>query len=371
MKYLLVVGEASADEHASHLITALKNRDKDAVFAFIGGDLMQKASGVEPLVHYKEIAVMGFFSVFSILHKIKDTAQKLADTIVSFKPDMVVPLDYGGFNLRYTLPLAHKQGIPVYYYIPPKVWAWKSWRIKTLKKYVRESFVILPFEERYFSERGLSTHFLGNPSVESVGSYYDINRETRTKEAELTIALLPGSRKSEISKNFPIMLEAFDRINSSKKALVAVAPSIEPDFFSPWISGRSDVFFIKDKTYEILSKSHIAWVTSGTATLETALIGTPQVVCYRSSGRRMERWIFENFFPVKFFSLVNLILDSSLLQELLSDRMTAENIVNTTQNILSDTSFIENGYVQLRSLVGREKVSERVADKILSIHKEL
>lgn len=364
MKYLLVVGEASADEHASRLITALKEKDPQAKFAFIGGDLMAKAANTSPVLHYREIAIMGFIAIITHWGRIKKAASTLQEVLDTFRPDIVIPVDYGGFNLRYTLPMAHKRGILVYYYIPPKVWAWRSSRVKTLKHYIQKSFVILPFEESYLRSRGLDAYFVGNPSVESVGAFYNTNKDHRSREQRIVIALLPGSRKGEIAKNLPIMLKAIDLLPFGKEILLAGAPGIDSSYYNPWISSRLDITLLHQQTHSILSRSHIAWVTSGTATLETALIGTPQVVCYRSSGLRLERYVFEKLFPISHFSLVNLVLQQSLVPELLSDRVTPEALRDVSLQILSDSSKIEEGYDRLRNLLGVHPVASRVADLI-------
>ena len=335
MKYLLIAGEASGDEHGARLIASLKAVDAKVAFAFIGGDKMAQQAGVAPLYHYREIAVMGFTSVLRSMRKIRLAARLLQEEMRSNPPDVVIPIDYGGFNLRYTLPMAHRHGVPVVYYIPPKVWASRRRRIKRLRSYTDLCLTILPFEADYLSQRGVNARYVGNPSIQSVGELLDSNAKL-CDTARPYIALLPGSREAEIARNLPIMCQAIDRLPAPWRAVIAGAPSIDSEHYAPYLSERIEL--VTDETLPLLAGASAALVTSGTATLETALIGTPQVVAYRLPAGRLARWAFDHILPIRYFSLVNLIAESPVVEELLGDAVTPQRLVQALMPLLDRES---------------------------------
>ena len=331
MKYLLIAGEASGDEHGARLIASLRAVDAEAAFAFIGGDKMAQQAGVAPLYHYHEIAVMGFTSVLRSMRKISHAAQLLREEMTSNPPDVVIPIDYGGFNLRYTLPMAHCHGVPVVYYIPPKVWASRRRRIKRLRRYTDLCLTILPFEADYLSQRGVSARYVGNPSIQSVGKLLESNAKL-CDTARPYIALLPGSREAEIARNLPIMCQAIDLLPAPWRAVIAGAPSIDRERYTPYINERIEL--VTDETLPLLAGASAALVTSGTATLETALIGTPQVVAYRLPTGRLARWAFDHLLPIRYFSLVNLIAECPVVEELLGDKVTPQRLAQALTPLL-------------------------------------
>ena len=361
MKYLLIAGEASGDEHGARLIASLKAVDAKVAFAFIGGDKMAQQAGVAPLYHYSEIAVMGFTSVLRSMSKIRLAARLLQEEMRSNPPDVVIPIDYGGFNLRYTLPMAHRHGVPVVYYIPPKVWASRRRRIKRLRRYTDLCLTILPFEADYLSQRGVSARYVGNPSIQSVGELLDSNAKL-CDTARPYIALLPGSREAEIARNLPIMCRAIDRLPAPWRAVIAGAPSIDPAHYSPYLSERIEL--VTDETLPLLAGASAALVTSGTATLETALIGTPQVVAYRLPAGRLARWAFDHILPIRYFSLVNLIAESPVVEELLGDAVTPQRLVQALTPLLDRESTAYQKQQAQYSMVRQRLDPSRVASQV-------
>ena len=361
MKYLLIAGEASGDEHGARLIASLKAVDAKAAFAFIGGDKMAQQAGVAPLYHYREIAVMGFTSVLRSMRKIRLAARLLQEEMRSNLPDVVIPIDYGGFNLRYTLPMAHRHGVPVVYYIPPKVWASRRRRIKRLQSYADLCLTILPFEADYLSQRGVTARYVGNPSIQSVGKLLDSNAKL-CDTARPYIALLPGSREAEIARNLPIMCRAIDLLPAPWRAVIAGAPSIDRAHYTPYLSERIEL--VTDETLPLLAGASAALVTSGTATLETALIGTPQVVAYRLPVGRLARWAFDHLLPIRYFSLVNLIAESPVVEELLGDAVTAQRLVQALTPLLDrESTAYQTQQAQYRMVRQRLEPS-RVASQV-------
>ena len=361
MKYLLIAGEASGDEHGARLIASLKAVDAKAAFAFIGGDKMAQQAGVAPLYHYSEIAVMGFTSVLRSMSKIRLAARLLQEEMRSNPPDVVIPIDYGGFNLRYTLPMAHRHGVPVVYYIPPKVWASRRRRIKRLRRYTDLCLTILPFEADYLSQRGVNACYVGNPSIQSVGKLLDGNAKL-CDTARPYIALLPGSREAEIARNLPIMCRAIDRLPAPWRAVIAGAPSIDSEHYTPYLSERIEL--VTDETLPLLAGASAALVTSGTATLETALIGTPQVVAYRLPAGRLARWAFDHILPIRYFSLVNLIAESPVVEELLGDAVTAQRLVQALTPLLDRESTAYQKQQAQYSMVRQRLDPSRVASQV-------
>ena len=361
MKYLLIAGEASGDEHGARLIASLKAVDAKAAFAFIGGDKMAQQAGIAPLYHYREIAVMGFTSVLRSMRKIRLAAHLLQEEMRSNPPDVVIPIDYGGFNLRYTLPMAHRHGVPVVYYIPPKVWASRRRRIKRLQSYTDLCLTILPFEADYLSQRGVTARYVGNPSIQSVGKLLDSNAKL-CDTARPYIALLPGSREAEIARNLPIMCRAVDLLPAPWRAVIAGAPSIDRAHYTPYLSERIEL--VSDETLPLLAGASAALVTSGTATLETALIGTPQVVAYRLPAGRLARWAFDHLLPIRYFSLVNLIAESPVVEELLGDAVTPQRLVQALNPLLDrESTAYQTQQAQYRMVRQRLEPS-RVASQV-------
>ena len=362
MKYLLIAGEASGDEHGARLIASLKAVDAEAAFAFIGGDKMAQQAGVAPLYHYREIAVMGFTSVLRSMRKIGHAAQLLREEMTSNPPDVVIPIDYGGFNLRYTLPMAHRHGVPVVYYIPPKVWASRRRRIKRLKSYTDLCLTILPFEADCLSQRGVSARYVGNPSIQSVGELLASNAKL-CDTARPYIALLPGSREAEIARNLPIMCQAIDLLPAPWRAVIAGAPSIDRERYTPYINERIEL--VTDETLPLLAGASAALVTSGTATLETALIGTPQVVAYRLPAGRLARWAFDHLLPIRYFSLVNLIAECPVVEELLGDKVTPQRLAQALTPLLdregSAYQAQQAHYDEVRQRLDPSRVASQVA----------
>ena len=323
MRYFLVAGEASGDLHASALIRALKAEDPEASFAFMGGDKMAAAAGILPVVHYRDVAFMGVVSVLKNYRTIRRRAERVQEALRAFAPDVVIPVDFADFNIRYILPLAQELAIPSVYYILPKLWAWRAGRIKQLRRYLSHALSILPFEVDYFRAQGLSVSYVGNPCVDAQLSYEAEHPEPIAREADL-LALLPGSRKAELLENLPLMLQAAEaHLEAGGRVALAAAPGMTKEDYAPYLSAYPQVELVWGDSYGLMRRAARAAVTSGTATLETALAGCPLVVCYGMGGRRALRWIFEHCFRVRYVSLVNLILDRPAVPELLGDRLSA------------------------------------------------
>ena len=370
MKYYLIVGEASGDLHASHLMRALQKEDSEAQFRFFGGDLMSEVGGTR-VRHYKELAYMGFIPVLMHLPTIFRNLAFCKQDIAQWKPDAVILVDYPGFNLKIAKHL-HKElvkrqkellsagqtpsirggagaGPQVFYYISPKIWAWKEWRIRSIKRDIDKLFSILPFEVNFYERKHhYPIHYVGNPTAHEVKEYKASLNTTEGKEASESgmtplqlegsgetpiIALLAGSRKQEIKDNLPAMIEAATPYATEYQLVVAGAPAIDDEFYAPFIEGKP-VTLVKNQTYKLLSQATAALVTSGTATLETALFNVPQVVCYKTPVPRLVRFAFNHVIKCKYISLVNLIADREVVQELLADRFSVENIRNELRRLL-------------------------------------
>lgn len=365
MRYYLIVGEASGDLHASRLMRSLKNADELAEFRFFGGDLMA-AEGGTLVKHYRDLAYMGFVPVLFHLNTIFKNMAFCKRDIVAWNPDVVILVDYPGFNLNIAKFVHAKTRIPVYYYISPKIWAWKEWRIKRIKRDVREMFSILPFEVPFYEEKHkFPIHYVGNPTAQEVAEFrasYDETREEFCAANGLdadrpVIALLAGSRKQEIKDNLPAMIEAAEKFVDYQMVL-AGAPSIDDGYYERFIKG-TPVKLVKDSTYQLLSHSSAALVTSGTATLETALFDIPQVVCYETPVPKFIRFAFNHIIKVKFISLVNLIADREVVPELLADRFTTDNILSALRRILPGGAGHEQMLADYREV--RQKLGDTVA----------
>ena len=348
MKYYLIAGEASGDLHASHLITSLIKEDPDAEFRFFGGDNMQAAAGARGTLvrHYRDLAYMGFIPVLLHLHTIMKGMRQCKQDILSYQPDCVIFVDYAGFNLNIAKYLNKMRVSPpaggswrgaLYYYIAPKIWAWKEYRIKNFKRDIDEMFCILPFEKEYFEgKHHYPIHYVGNPTADEVRQFKSTNDQI-DNVANYELLLLPGSRRQEIKDNLPAMLEAAKPFADDYKIVIAGAPGIEPEYYAPFISdNKASIVF--GKTYELLNKATAALVTSGTATLETACFRVPQVVCYKTPVPRLMRWAFNHIIKCKYISLVNLIADKEVVQELFADRFSVENIRKELEKILPGSS---------------------------------
>ena len=361
MKYYLIVGEASGDLHASHLMRSLQQEDPEAQFRFFGGDLMSAVGGTR-VRHFKELAYMGFIPVLLHLPTIFRNLKFCKQDITQWRPDAVILVDYPGFNLKIAKYLhkerikAQKESITiqnpslrgregvfpqVYYYISPKIWAWKEWRIRNIKRDVDQLFSILPFEvDFYENKHHYPIHYVGNPTAHEVRTFKALSLEKDKAplfsegqgEAPL-IALLAGSRKQEIKDNLPAMIEAATPYASDYQLVVAGAPSIDEDYYAPFIEGKP-VTLVMNQTYELLSRATAALVTSGTATLETALFEVPQAVCYKTPVPRLIRFAFNHIIKCRYISLVNLIADREVVPELLADRFSVENIRNELRRLL-------------------------------------
>ncbi len=369
MKYYLIVGEASGDLHASRLMQSLMQYDPEAEFRFFGGDLMAKVGGTR-VKHYRELAYMGFVPVLLHLPTIFKNMKMCKEDIMRWKPDAVILVDYPGFNLNIAKFVKKNTKIPVYYYISPKIWAWKEWRIKAIKRDVREMFSILPFEVPFYEKKhNYKIHYVGNPTAEEVDNFRHVYSESKEDfcqrnglSSKPIIALLAGSRKQEIKDNLPSMLEAA-RHFEDYQMVVAAAPSITESYYKKFL-GNSEAKLVKTQTYELLSHATVALVTSGTATLETALLNVPQVVCYETPVPKLIRFAFKHIIKVRFISLVNLIADKEIVQELLADRFSIRNIANELYRILPGQISRERmlaNYQLVRDRLGNEVAPDNAA----------
>jgi len=376
MKLFLIAGEASGDLHGSNLIKALIQKDSSIDIRFWGGDLMEKAASRKPEKHYKALAFMGFVEVVMNLGRIVQNFKKCREDILVFQPDALVLIDYPGFNLRMA-KWAKSQGIIVYYYISPKVWAWKESRVYKIKKYVDTLFTIFPFETAFFKKYDMEVEYVGNPLVDAIADYRVLrelrepqypNSQYPEKSEKPIVAILPGSRRQEVSTKLPVMLEAAGKF-SEYQFVIAGAPSLEETFYAPFIEGY-DAKILFGKTYEILESAEAALVTSGTATLETALFGVPQVVCYIASP--ISYTIAKRLIKIKFISLVNLIFDREVVRELIQDACNVDQVVEELSYVLrggKKRAQQEQDCATLIAMLGNGSASEKVAEKILATGK--
>ena len=374
MKYYLVAGEASGDLHASNLMQSIKKKDKDAEFRFFGGDLMQMAGGTL-VKHYRELAYMGVIPVILNARTILNNLALCKRDIAEYNPDVVVLIDYPGFNLKVAKHVKTKLNIPVFYYISPKVWAWKEYRVKSFKKYVDEMLCILPFEVDFFKKHQYDVHYVGNPTVDAIEnreykdeSFSDFINANNLPDKPV-IALLSGSRKQEISGNLPSMLESVKGFADGYQFIIAGAPGIDHDFYNEYISQYPDVTVLFDQTYRILAQSDAALVTSGTATLETALLNVPQVVCYRMPAPKLSHWAFENILHTPYISLVNLICGHEVVKEYFAKTFTVDNIRRELHQLLHVKSYRQNmlnNYKEMKEILGDPGASDRAAEIVIS-----
>ena len=369
MKYYLIAGEASGDLHASHLMRELQKADPQAQFRFFGGDMMQDVGGTR-VRHYRELAYMGFIPVLLHLRTIMRNMAMCKADIRQWQPDVVILVDYPGFNLSIARFVKSHTGIPVFYYISPKIWAWNEWRIKSIKRDVDEMFSILPFEVPFFEQKHhYPIHYVGNPTAGEVRQFKASYTETFSGFAtrhqlsqKPIIALLAGSRRQEITDNLPAMIQAASRFHDYQLVL-AGAPGIDTSQYSRLIEGTG-VSLVHNDTYALLSHATLAVVTSGTATLETALFGVPQVVCYKTPLPRFIAFCRRHVLKVKYISLVNLIADEEVVTELVADTFSAENIARCLADIMPGETGRQrmlDGYRRVHDLLGDSNAPENAA----------
>ena len=374
MKYYLIAGEASGDLHASNLMLSLKKLDKEADFRFFGGDLMEAAGG-KLVKHYREMAFMGVIPVLLHAPAILRNLALCKEDIARFHPDVVILVDYPGFNLKMAAYVKRELGIPVHYYISPKVWAWKEYRVKSFKKYVDVMLCILPFEVDFFKKHQYRVHYVGNPTVDAIAQreYKDetFNQfvTAHNLEEKPVIALLAGSRKQEIRNNMPAMLEAVKGFADGYQFIIAGAPGIDSTFYEAYDRSFPQVKVLFNQTYRILAQSDAALVTSGTATLETALLHVPQVVCYRMALPRLTYWGFTHILHTPWISLVNLISGREVVKELFAKYFTVDNIRKELHQLLHVQRYRQNmldNYREMQQTLGDPGASDRAAGIIYS-----
>ena len=376
MKYYLIVGEASGDLHASRLMLSLKKEDPHAEFRFFGGDLMSAVGGTR-VRHYRELAYMGFVPVLLHLRTILGNMKMCKRDIVEWGPDVVILVDYPGFNLGIAKYVRAHTRIPVYYYISPKIWAWKEWRIKSIRRDVSEMFSIRPFEVDFYEDKHhYPIHYVGNPTAEEVAEFKESHGETfdefcrdNALDTRPIIALLAGSRRQEVKDNLPAMIEAASAFADRYQLVLAKAPSLDDDYYAPFLEGK-DVRAVGGKTYDLLAHSTAALVTSGTATLETALFGVPQTVCYKTPVPRLIRFAFNHVIKVPFISLVNLIAGREVVSELFAERFTVSQIREDLRSVLPGGSRREamlDGYAAVAERLGHTSAPDNAAREMVKL----
>ncbi len=378
MKYYLIVGEASGDLHASNLMKAIKAADSAAEFRFFGGDLMSAVGG-ERVRHYRDTAFMGFVPVLLHLRSIFSNMSMCKKDIVAWNPDVLILVDYPGFNLSIAEYIHKNTDIPVFYYISPKIWAWKEHRIKNIKRDVDELFSILPFEIEFFEKKhDYKINYVGNPCVDAVDAFLRGNPEERASfmrrnaiPDKPVVALLAGSRKQEITANLPVMLQAMKDF-PGYQPVIAGAPGIDKDFYKPYLEDGACIVF--GETYNILNNAHAALVTSGTATLETGIFRVPQVVCYATPMARLYSWLKKRFLKVQYVSLVNLIAGREVVRELVAADMCLENVKAEIGKLLpadsKERAAMLNEYDRMLDILGEPGASYRAARKMVTLLKE-
>lgn len=367
MKYYIVAGEASGDLHASNLMKALKNKDSQAEFRFWGGDLMAEVAGHSPVKHYRDLAFMGFLEVALNLRTILNNIKFCKKDLAHYRPDVLILVDYPGFNLRLA-QFAKEKGIRVVYYISPQLWAWKEGRVQKIRKYVDDMLVILPFEKNFYLKHQVEAHFTGHPLLDALQNLPKLDesafRSSHNLDERRIIALLPGSRKQEILKMLDIMLSVRPHFHEYQ-FVIAGAPGMTADVYQQYLD--KDVHLIANQTYNLLRCSHAALVTSGTATLETALLGVPEVVCYRSS--RLSYEIAKRVVKdLKYISLVNLIMDEEIVTELIQTELNTHNLVSELRKLVEGDGREKmlNDFQRLQAALGGAGASDKAADVIIN-----
>lgn len=367
MKYFLIAGEASGDLHAANLMVALHEKDPQALFVGLGGDKM-RAQGCHLYVDYREMAYMGFVAVFKNLGKIKRNFQIAQKALLQEQPDVLILIDYPSFNLK--IAKYCKKHLPktkIIYYIPPKIWAWKEWRVHQITRYCDRILGIFPFEPAFYAKYGYKCQYVGNPTADSIQSWRLEARGNEAKGKE-TIAILPGSRKSEISKCLPTMLAAARKVAGERyRVVVTAAPGIDDTFYTPYLHGEE----LTRDTYALLNNALAAVVNSGTATLETALIGCPQTVVYHVTGSKfLEKLLKPIVFKIKYFTLVNIIPNKEVIQELVASRFTQENIEKELGRLVVDEDYrakMIREYDALWQILGEKSAAKSAAEVIVSL----
>ena len=369
MRYYLIAGEPSGDLHASRLLKALKVHDPQAEFRYFGGDLMA-AEGGTLVKHYRELAYMGFIPVLLHLPTILRNMKMCKEDIKSWHPDVVILVDYPGFNLDIAKFVKAQAICPVYYYIAPKIWAWKEYRIKAIRRDIDELFSILPFEIEFFEQKHhFPIHYVGNPTMNEVEEFlatetpFDIIPDSSKK----IIAILAGSRQQEIKDNLPAMVEVA-RAYPQYQFVVAAAPGIEQTYYDKFVKD-TDVLIVRNQTYALLRSAHAALVTSGTATLETCLFNVPQVVCYETPLPVIAGWVRRRMLHVKYVSLVNLIANREVVPELVADTFSVENIKSELAKILdgNERRKMLDGYAEVRHILSEKNAPDFAAQTIYKL----
>lgn len=369
MKYYLIAGEASGDLHGSNLMAELKKKDEDAKFRFWGGDFMLRQSD-NIAVHYKDIAFMGFVEVLQNLGRIFRNINLCKKDIIKYNPDAIILIDYPGFNLRIA-GFAKKEGFRVYYYISPKVWAWKQSRVKKIKKFVDKMFVILPFEVEFYRKNNFDVYYVGNPVLDSIEEKrkYFLSKKDFISKNKLSgkpiIALLPGSRKQEIKKMLPVMSELASKYPEHQLTICAVR-NLPAELYLSYLPENSNIKIVFDQTYELLSHSVAAIVTSGTATLEVALLNVPEVVCYLAN--ELSYQIGKRIVSVPYISLVNLIMEKEIVRELIQSDMSVNSVKDELDRLIFDNDYRDRmfgNYEKLRNKLGKPGASGRAAKLLI------
>ena len=376
MKYFIIAGEASGDIHGAELINSLRALDETAEIRFFGGDKMAQAAGTQPIVHYKDMAYMGIVEVVKHLGPILGFLKTAKAVIDDYAPDAVVLIDYPSFNLK-VAKYAHKRGVKTFYFISPKVWAWKEYRVKQIKKYITTLYSILPFETEFFARHGYAVEYVGNPTVGEIAEARlhfadaDVFKWKNGLRGLPIIALVPGSRVKEILDNLPIMLEASKRYLDEYQIVIAGAPGVDRALYDEVLAqagAKRDAVVIEQQTFELVSHARVALVTSGTATLETAVLGTPQVVCYRMGGSKWLKRIYPYVLKVKYVSLPNLIAGTEVIPELLLSDCTADAVAAHLEALLPDGEVRETmlrGYETMKQLLGTARCTDVAAHRLI------
>ena len=372
MRYYLIAGEASGDIHASHLMAAIKEEDAEARFRCFGGDMMA-AEGAELVQHYRDLAYMGFIPVLMHLRTILRGMKRCQEDILKWQPDVVILVDYPGFNLKIARFIKQHSNIPVYYYISPKIWAWKEHRIKDIRRDIDALFSILPFEVQFYEKHHYPIYYVGNPTVDEVDAYLkehpadcEAFRHDNHLDARPIIALLAGSRKQEVRDNLRRMVEATEPYRKDYQLVLAAAPGLDDDFYREYALGL-DICIVRDQTYRLLQHSMAALVTSGTATLETALLRVPQVVCYYMKAGRLASFARRLVLKIPYISLVNLVAGEEVVPELVAEQMNPENVRRHLASILPGGSAREaqlQGYERMATILGEPGAPKRAAKEI-------
>ena len=376
MKYYLIAGEASGDVHASHLIAAIKQEDAQAQFRCFGGDMM-KAQGAELVQHYRDLAYMGFLPVIRHLRTILRGMKRCREDILEWQPNVLILVDYPGFNLQIAHFIKQHSSIPVFYYIAPKIWAWKEHRIRDIKRDIDQLFSILPFEKDFYERKHhYPIYYVGNPTVDEVDAYLrehpldaDAFRQDNNLDERPIIALLAGSRKQEVRDNLRRMAEAAEPYSKDFQLVLAAAPGLEDEFYEECAKGL-EISIVRDQTYRLLQHSTAALVTSGTATLETALLRVPQVVCYYMKAGRLASFARRLFLKIPFISLVNLIAGEEVVPELVAEQMTPKNVRQHLASILPGSPARAaqlQGYERMAAILGEPGAPVRAAKQIVCL----